>query len=70
MVNDMIFTSRQLELILYGDYKKRIRINLYTNSESKLESIASSRQIEWKTLRMTVRDLKDRLRDAEIKSFH
>lgn len=28
MVEDMIFTSRQLELLLYGDYKKRIKIDL------------------------------------------
>ena len=34
-----------------------------------LESIASSRQIERKTLRMTVRDLKDHLRDKEIDSY-
>ena len=60
MVDDVLFAARQLELLLYGDYKKRIKIDLYTDSELTLESIAYSRQIGQKTLRMTVRDLKDR----------
>ena len=61
MVDDVIFTVRQLEILVYRDYQKRIKIELYTDSELTLESIASSRQIERKTLRMTVRDLKDHL---------
>ena len=61
MVDDVIFTARQLDILLYGDYQKRIKIELFTDSESTLESSASSRQNERKTLRMTVRDLKDHL---------
>ena len=69
MVDDIIFTARQLETLLYGDYKKTIKIKLFSDSESTLESIASLRQIERKMLRMTVRDLKNCLRDKEIDSY-
>ena len=69
MVDDVIFTSRQVELLLYGDYRKGTKINLYTDSESTLQSIASSWQIEWKKWRITVRDLKDPLQDKEINSY-
>ena len=65
-VDDVIFTSRQLELLLYGDYKKRIKIDLYTDSKLTLKSISSSRQIKLKTLRLTVRHLKDCLQDRRL----
>ena len=39
--------------------EKRIKIKLFSDSESTLESIASLRQIVRKMLRMTVRDLKN-----------
>lgn len=58
-VDDVLFTGKQQELLLHKDYRKKIKVDLYTDLESSLESIASSRQIEWKTLRIMVRDLKD-----------
>ena len=58
-----------METLLYGDYKKRIKIKLFSDSESTLESIASLRQIVRKMLRMTVRDLMDCLQDKEIDSY-
>lgn len=33
MVHDVIFTVRELKILLYGDYQKRIKIELYTDSE-------------------------------------
>ena len=36
-------------------------MSLFTDSESTLESVASSKQIVTKTLRMTIVDLKERL---------
>ena len=50
-----------------GEVCKKIR--LYTYSESTLESIASSKQIEWKMLRLTVTDLKERLLEGDISSY-
>ena len=40
-----------------------------TDSEPTLESIASSRQVERKTLRLTILDFKERLVDRDIQSY-
>ena len=69
MVDDATFAARQLEVLLYGDYRGRIPVRLFTDSESTLESIASLKQVERKTLQMTVRELKDRLLEGEIESY-
>ena len=69
MMEDAIFAARQLETLMFGDYRKRIKVRLFTDSEATLESIASSKQIERKTLRLTVTDLKERLIDGEIYSY-
>ena len=44
-------------------------MRLFTDSETTLKSIASSKQIERKTLRLTVVELKERLVDGEIYSY-
>ena len=69
MVDDAIFAARQVEILLYGEYKKRVKVHLFTDSEAMLESIASSKQIERKTLRLTVVDLKERLIEGDITSY-
>ena len=68
MVDDATFAAWQLEL-LYGDYQRRIPVKLFTDSESTLESIASSKQVVNKSLRMTVRELKDKLLDGDVLSY-
>ena len=42
---------------------------MLADSEPTLESIASTKQIERKGLRMTVLEMKEKLRDGEIKSY-
>ena len=69
MMDDAIFAAWQIETLYYGDYKRRIKIRLFTDSEPTLESIASSRQVERKTLRPTILDLKERLVDKDIQSY-
>jgi len=69
LVDDAMFAARQLELLLYGDYQKRIPVRLFTDSESTLESVASSKQVVNKSLRMMVRELKDKLVDREVLSY-
>ena len=44
-------------------------VRVLTDSEPTLESIASTKQIERKGLRMTVQEMKKKLRDGEIKSY-
>ena len=69
MVDYAVLTSRQLELLLYGDIMHRIPVYLFTDSESTLELIASSKQIATKTLRNVITDLKQRLVDDEVTSY-
>ena len=54
---------------MFGDYKKRMKVRVFTDSEPTLESIASSRQVERKSLRLTIVDLKERLLEGEIYSY-
>ena len=69
MVDDAVLAARQLELLLYGGVLNRIPIHLYTDSESTLESVASSKQISTKTLRNVIVDLKERLVNGEVTSY-
>ena len=55
-----------MEILLYGDFKKRVKVHLFTDSEATLESIVSSKQIDRKTLRLMVVDLKERLIEGDI----
>ena len=69
MVDDSVLAARQLELLLYGDILNRIPVYLYTDSESTLELVVSSRHISTKTLRNVFIDLKARLVNGEVTSF-
>ena len=69
MVDDAVLTSRQLGILLYRDIMLRITVYLFTDSESTLELIASSKQIATKTLRNVITDLKQRLVDDEVASY-
>ena len=69
MVDDAVLAARQLELLHYGDILQRIPVYLYTDSESMLESVASTKQISTKTLRNVITDLKQRLVEGEITSY-
>ena len=46
-----------------------MKVRLFTDSEPTLESIASSRQVERKTLRQTIMDLKERLLDGDVYTY-
>ena len=69
MIEDAIYIARQVEILIFKDYRRRMKVRLFTDSEATLESIASSKQMNRKTLRMTVFDLKKRLVDGEIFSY-
>ena len=59
MVEDAIFAAQQIETLFFGGYERRIPISLFTDSERILELIASTKQIERKSLRMVIQDLKE-----------
>ena len=69
MIDKLVYMARHVEILLYGDYKKRMNVRIITDSEPTLESIASTKQIERKGLRMVVQEMKDKLRDGEIDSY-
>lgn len=64
-----IYTARQVEILIFGDYRRKMKVRLFTDSEATLESIASCKQIDRKALRMTVVALKEKLVDGEIYSY-
>merc|ERR1712036_179435 len=69
LIDELVYMARQVEMLLFGSYEKRIPVRVLTDSEPTLESIASTKQIERKGLRMTVQEMKEKLRDGEIKSY-
>merc|ERR1712055_432439 len=69
MLDDSVYIARQLEMLYFGDYQKRIPVMLFTDSESTLESIASSKQVDRRNLRMTVQELKDCLLERDVVSY-
>ena len=46
MAEHSVYAANQLEQMLYGDILRRIPIRLFTDSESTLESVTSSKQIK------------------------
>ena len=68
-MDDAKYAARQIETLYYGNYKRRIKVRLFTDSEPTLESIASSKQVEIKTLKPIIVDLKERLVDRENHSY-
>ena len=69
IIEDSVYAAQQLEQFLYGDVLGRIPVCLFTDSESTLESVASSKQILTQTLRMTIVDLKERRLNGKITSI-
>ena len=69
LIDEAVYTGKQVEILLIRDYIMRIPVRLITDSEPMLESIASTWQIERKGLRMTVQEMKEKLMDGEVKSY-
>lgn len=58
MAEGSVHAANQLEQMLYGNISKRIPTRFFTDSESTLESVTSSKQIVTKTLRTVIMVLK------------
>ena len=69
MIDELVYMARHVEILLYGEYRKRMSVRIITDSEPTLESIASTKQIERKALRMTVQEMKEMLRNGNISSY-
>merc|ERR1712112_484379 len=68
-IDRVCHSSKDAEILLYGDYRKRMNVRILTDSEPTLKSIASTKQVERKALRMVVQEMKDKLRDGDINSY-
>merc|ERR1712112_631426 len=69
MIDELVYMARHVEILLYGDYKRRMNLRIFTDSEPTLESIASTKQVDRKQLRMVVQDMKDKLREGDVTSY-
>ena len=69
LVDDAVYLSRQVKMLMYGDITVQIPIKLFMDSEPALESIASSRHVEGKLLRMKAKKLKDKCLEGEVLSY-
>ena len=69
LIDELVYIARQVEILLFGDYRKRMPVRIMTDSEPTLESIASTKQIERKGLRVTVQEMKEKLLEGEIESY-
>ena len=68
LLDKVVYIVRQLEILLFGDYRKRMPVRIMTDSEPTLENIVSTKQIERKGLRMTVQEMKERL-IGDVRSY-
>merc|ERR1712115_345108 len=69
MIDELVYMARHVEIMLFRDYRKRMPVRVLTDSEPTLESIASTEQKERKGLKITVQEMKEKLRESEIKSY-
>ena len=68
-MDEAVYLARHLNILLFGEYKQKMPVRIFTDSEPTLESIASTKQIERKGLRMTVHERKERLIKGEVLSY-
>ena len=43
LIDELVYMARQVEILLFGDYRKRMPVRVLTDSEPTLESIASTK---------------------------
>merc|ERR1711942_332862 len=69
ILDEITYLARQIEMLMFGKYEQKIPVRIITDSEPLLESIASTKQIDRRSLRMTVQELKDKLMTGVVKSY-
>ena len=69
MLDEGVYLAKQLKILLFGDHKQRIPVRIFTDREPTLESIASIKQIERKSLRITVQEMKERIINGDLESY-
>ena len=63
-----MFQANMIEQILFN-YKRKVGVELFTDSKPLLDSIASTKQVKIKMMRPVIADMKEKLIDGSINSF-
>ena len=64
LVDESLYQAKMVEQVLFGNNRK-VRVDLYTDSQALIDSIVSSRQLDGKMLRPIIADMMDKLIDRE-----
>ena len=68
-VGDAAFAAKNVEILLFGNDEKRVKVEGYTDSKPLLESIASTKIVENKFLIAEVNALKKLLEDQIVQCY-
>ena len=68
-VEDSVYLAQRIEEVLNGDIKKRIKVEMYVDSEPLIESIRSTKRVENKALCKEVGAMKEALLLEEVCSY-
>ena len=68
-VEDSVYTANRIEKILYGDNKKRVKVDIHTDSEPLVESIKSTKRVENKALCNEVEAMKEAILQEEVRTY-
>ena len=66
-VADAAFAVTNIETLLYGDYQKKIKVEVYIDKKPLLESVASTKIVENKFLVSEINAMKQLIEDETIK---
>ena len=69
LLDEAAYLARQIEMLLFGDFKQRIPLRISIDIEPTLESITSTKKIERKSLRIIVQEMKERLIEGYVSSY-
>ena len=64
LVDKSLYQAKMVEQVLFGNNRK-VRVDLYTDSQALIDSIVSSRQVDGKMLRPIIADMMEKLIDRE-----
>ena len=59
LIDESLYQASMLEQVLFEDTRK-VSVDLYTDSQSLLDSVSSTKQVGEKMLRPVISDMKDR----------
>ncbi len=68
LVDESMYQASIVEQVLFGG-KKKVEVEIVTDSKPLLDSIASTKQVETKMMRPVITDMKEKLVDKSVKSF-